>query len=372
MNNLIYESVCDSEAFWISPKGKIMIVDMYHITSVLKNPKAYGFSNYEIDSIYKKYDEPRGLEGQAREEIMKKLLKNNWIRIRFMKRNYSFTIQLNKLDKKRKDYIQQWAFEMNKGKYSQSDVRILTLKGIKNYSMSDLKNDLLYKETESKNKKYLLESVDNFSIDDSEIRRTNMKKSLIIENGEIKLNNKVKDYRVNDYIFEQSLSRIWQHSKKGFIMMSAAIGKDEKEDEKSHKKLRKRLKSLGLGYFEVDGVYTHQSGERKGETVHELSVFIPFRKDKYTFEEFKNIAKELRKEFKQESVLFYNPESGAELIFVDDSEKIGDNIGYDKIKDVYSKLRKGKHQGKTFVIEGVRIPMNHISAMGMKSKGILF
>jgi len=78
--------------------------------------------------------------------------------------------------------------------------------------------------------------------------------------------------------------------------------------------------------------------------------------------------------FNQESVLFKYPDSDGDavLIYASREERIGSNVGYDKISFVYSKIRKGSHQGKSFVIECVCEPSNHISAMGFQSQGIFF
>lgn len=175
-------------------------------------------------------------------------------------------------------------------------------------------------------------------------------------------------YTRNDFLFESSLSRVWSHAHKGFIMMSAYRGNNLEANKKNHLRLKSKLKDLKLGFFEIDGVYKYDNGT----TESELSVFIPWNKEKYTIEEFKKIAKDLRSDFNQESVLFFNDKSEAFLLYASREDKIGSGVGYDKVASAYSKLRKGAHQGKSFVIEGVRIPSNHISAYGMLHEGIMY
>lgn len=192
----------------------------------------------------------------------------------------------------------------------------------------------------------------------------------------IKMKNLLNKYEVkqykNNYLFEsQSLSRLWKHSKKGFITMSAFRGNFTLEENmKRHKKLKSDLKKYGLGFWEVDGVYKYDDGTEENE----LSVFIPFHSKKYTEEEFLNIAKELGKKYNQESILYFTPEEGALLIYGNKQEKIGDKIDYNTVERIFTKLRKGSHKGKkfSFQFEGVRVPSNHISAMGMKNEGVLF
>jgi hypothetical protein len=174
-------------------------------------------------------------------------------------------------------------------------------------------------------------------------------------------------------LYEHSLASVWRHSYKGFFMMSAFKGTfSEEENLKRHEHLKSLLRNSGLGYFEVDGVYKYEDGH----TESELSVFVPLNPS-MSFDEFKKIAVNLGKEFNQESVLVKYPDEGgkgkATLAFSDGREiEIGEKVGYDKIADAYSRLRKGSHKGRTFILEGVRVPSNHINAYQLKAEGILF
>lgn len=85
------------EAAWISPKGMVYEVDSRHIHSIITNPEIFGFTKAWIKSVYRKYREPVGQEGNAREHILIKLMEKGWIRIRHVKKQYSVTIQLSDL-----------------------------------------------------------------------------------------------------------------------------------------------------------------------------------------------------------------------------------------------------------------------------------
>ena len=181
-----------------------------------------------------------------------------------------------------------------------------------------------------------------------------------------------KDYGVFEKINESSLSRIWKHSKNGFFMMSAFRGDDFDKNMANHKRLKADLKQNNLGFFEIDGQYKYDNGDIESE----LSVFVPYR-DIYSFEEFKNISKKLGKKYNQESILVKYPEeldNKAVLLYPKSGkeEVIGNKVGYDKVSFAYSKLRKGSHKDRSFIIEGVRVPSNHISAYQLKSENILF
>jgi len=178
-----------------------------------------------------------------------------------------------------------------------------------------------------------------------------------------------KDYGTFEKVEESSLSRVWKHSQNGFFMMSAFRGDDFKKNMDNHKSLKSELRKHDLGFFEIDGQYQYDDGTVESE----LSVFVPYR-DIYDFEEFKHIAKTLGKKYNQESVLLKYPDGDATLLYSSSGkeEKIGNNVGYDKISFAYSKLRKGNHKGRSFIIEGLRVPSNHINAYQLKQEGILF
>lgn len=141
------------DGYYIAPSGDIIELDTSHIDLVLKNPEKFLMTKKEIVEIYKKYNEPVGLEGKAREEILVNLIKQGWIRVRYIPKNDSFTVQLNRLDRKRKDMLAAFAKEALDGikgkKYNKStDARILNLQGdvLGGFTLQQLSEDVLYKE----------------------------------------------------------------------------------------------------------------------------------------------------------------------------------------------------------------------------------
>lgn len=82
------------EAYWITPDGEVIKVKTTHIDEVIRNPELFGLNIEDIKALYKKYDEPLGLEGKAREEIMLNLILVGWIRIRWKPKEYSYTVQM--------------------------------------------------------------------------------------------------------------------------------------------------------------------------------------------------------------------------------------------------------------------------------------
>lgn len=87
----------EAEAYWIKDNKIIDIKDIKHITFLLKCPQDFGFSKEEIEKLYDRYNEPVGLEGKAREEIIKRAAEKGWIRARhYAGRNDYWTIQFDK------------------------------------------------------------------------------------------------------------------------------------------------------------------------------------------------------------------------------------------------------------------------------------
>ena len=177
-------------------------------------------------------------------------------------------------------------------------------------------------------------------------------------------------YRKFGRVFEQSLSRVWQHTKKGFFIITAFTPDfTEEENLQRNQILKKDLRDYGLGFFEVDGVYRYKA---TGIIESELSYFVP--KYKYSNEEIKEIAIELCGEHKQETVIYIDDTGTAFLLYPNGKEvKIGNNFNPDQIADNYSRLRgRGSHRDRTFFFEGLRKPAGMCSAIEMKLEGSMF
>lgn len=95
-------------AFWVSPKGKITGGLESHIAMVIKAPEKFGLTREWIDEKYKEYGERIGVEGKAREEIIREILKEGFIRIRKYK-NDEWVINVHRISKRNKERITKWA-----------------------------------------------------------------------------------------------------------------------------------------------------------------------------------------------------------------------------------------------------------------------
>lgn len=81
-----------SVAFFLSQTGDLIHVPHNHISTVIADPERFGLTEEEIQFVYDKYEEPLGLEGQARREILLQIIADGWIRIRrYPNRHWSVT-----------------------------------------------------------------------------------------------------------------------------------------------------------------------------------------------------------------------------------------------------------------------------------------
>jgi len=102
-------------AYFISPKGEIIYCGVKHITTIIQNPEKFGFDKFFIEYIYGFHNEKIGQEGKAREELILGLLGEGWIRIRKYGDRF-WTVNVNKLTRVVKQYLQKWAKGVLKGK----------------------------------------------------------------------------------------------------------------------------------------------------------------------------------------------------------------------------------------------------------------
>ena len=123
----------NSYAYWILPKringSSLIEVPTRHIIDVTTYPKKFGETKESIAQEYTKYNEPLGLEGKAREVILKRVLKRGFGRVRFEMRSQKWSIQIWRLSDKYNDRIFEFAMEAStlRNVSKESDVYIHTL-----------------------------------------------------------------------------------------------------------------------------------------------------------------------------------------------------------------------------------------------------
>lgn len=153
-----------ANAYWISSYGTIYDVKTNHIDFITDNLNKFNISKKEIEAIYKKYNEPNGLEGKARNEILTNQLKNGWIRIR--KQRNSWIIQIFDITNTTKINIYNFIVDcvMNKIIGPHDDVSILDLSKENkkyNYTASEIiigKEDTLFENINTRLHQIIIEN----------------------------------------------------------------------------------------------------------------------------------------------------------------------------------------------------------------------
>lgn len=83
------------DKYWIDPDGNIAEVTDRHIIAILTYPEKFGLTSSYVKAVHKKHREKPGSEGNAREEILSKLMDLGWIRLRYIPREDFWGIQVS-------------------------------------------------------------------------------------------------------------------------------------------------------------------------------------------------------------------------------------------------------------------------------------
>ena len=141
-------------AYFITPDGKIISTNgRSHISLIIASPQNFGFTKTQVVDLYKKYNEKLGVEGKAREQLLRLLFDKGWMRIRRYP-NQFWSIQVKKLTKSEKDYLYDFAKSILDGFHGFKELdkfmpmKIDTDYGIKNHTVEQVKNDVLYTNEE--------------------------------------------------------------------------------------------------------------------------------------------------------------------------------------------------------------------------------
>lgn len=78
---------------------------------VIDNPEKFGLTKEKIKETFDAYGEPLHHEGRAREDIIKRLVRKKWIRIRKWPNKF-YTVQFFHKSMIKMEYIEEWAKQM--------------------------------------------------------------------------------------------------------------------------------------------------------------------------------------------------------------------------------------------------------------------
>ena len=150
-------------AYWINWDAQMLeIPAIKHITAVVEQPEKFGLTKGYIEKKYAEYDEPVGLEGRARDDIIRIIVGMGFIRVRLYRTHWSVTVhEINAITEAA---LGGWAdvAKDNKqaGKYM--DVKILELatNAIHDYTVEGIYNEFYDADDEF----VQVESLSEFSI----------------------------------------------------------------------------------------------------------------------------------------------------------------------------------------------------------------
>lgn len=130
-----------SVAYWINKRGQVLELPVEkHITAVVQQPEKFGLTKEYVQKKYADHGEPVGLEGHAREELIREIVESGFIRVRLYPQFWSVTI--NRLDSPTKKALSNWAevARENKqaGKYMPVKIVALADDSVHKHTIDDL------------------------------------------------------------------------------------------------------------------------------------------------------------------------------------------------------------------------------------------
>lgn len=185
-----------------------------------------------------------------------------------------------------------------------------------------------------------------------------------------KYENVVESGRVRP-ISESSISKVWEYTKRPFIVITAFRGSyTNKENLGRNVELLQQIKANGLGAIKLVGHWLENAGTENETDVKEISFLVPML-DSYKgdIESFKALGIEFMHRFSQEGIIFSDGGGVHLLLQNGDDIVIGKSIKVNptKIENGFSQIK-----GKQFVFEGWVSAGGYISGLALKHQGLLF
>ena len=101
-------------AFFLSDKGDLIHVADSHISTVIADSERFGLTKEEIQTVYDRHGEKIGAEGEARKELLLRIVAECWIRMRRYPNKY-WSITAPSFSPVVQGYLRDWAEKMLAG-----------------------------------------------------------------------------------------------------------------------------------------------------------------------------------------------------------------------------------------------------------------
>ena len=123
--------------YWISPRGKFFLVEMTHIETIINHSLKFGTNEESLMTVFDAHDEPYGIEGSARIQIILCLARKGWIRCRNYG-NRGWTLNVSHLTARSKAYITNFFLQLYSRRMGYDDVRIDHVDGMLRTKVPDI------------------------------------------------------------------------------------------------------------------------------------------------------------------------------------------------------------------------------------------
>lgn len=152
---------------------------------------------------------------------------------------------------------------------------------------------------------------------------------------------------IKDYMNESSLGRIYQHIQRknvdSWAIMTSYRGENSpSENKKNFKELKNKIRSMDMGFIEIEGVGQEEDNEGNIIQAKEPSLFIPGINKKQ--------AQKLSDTYDQWGYIYSGPEVNGKIALISSqgTEYLG-SFHPNKIAQFFSKIK-----GKPFTFEEVK------------------
>ena len=181
------------------------------------------------------------------------------------------------------------------------------------------------------------------------------------------------------YVYEGGLSRVLQHTKNPFAIITAfRKNYSLKQNRQRNNKLESDLKKNRAGGIKLIGHWKegpngmeYEDAEKQGllEAVTEESYFIPKPND-IEYEDFETLILGLTKKYKQDAAVISDGKAVYELFNTGRKKEIGTKVTFSKMGEIYSQMRG--QPSRTFMFEGSIQPINVSSRRLFRDLGLLW
>lgn len=155
-------------------------------------------------------------------------------------------------------------------------------------------------------------------------------------------------------IVEIKLSRVWQYwnTSTPMAIISGMRGEySPEENVKRNQQLAAKIREAGFGFSYIDGEWDESQPDGSKKRVSEISLLVAANEK--DAERLFDFMKAMAQEFEQDAFVYKGTEANtAKLFDKNGAEQMKfDNMKYDELGYVVSRLRQAPHRGKPFYVE---------------------